>query len=112
MKTEQEALELFCKYFNLRIESMDSLKNEPGYYCRLVADGLPFENDNTYCGEFGVFICYIWESDNDKFYMRDMNDCCRSGQPMELNSFIEHIKETLINDHWEYKVQDGRYIWE
>lgn len=107
---EQEALQIFCKHFNLYIDSMDYVLEESGYYCRLKAYDKPFENDAYYCGESGVFLCYIGMNANG-IWMMDVNDSEMPGIRMEYVEFINYIKAILVHDKWVCVEKDGNFIW-
>lgn len=113
IKTEQEALELFCNHFNLYIDSMDYHLTD-GFYCRLKAYNPPFKDDSVYCREYETFHCYISEfiKDNGSVYlMKDMNNMDSVGKQMELYDFIRYIENMLFTDGWKLTKQKDKYIW-
>lgn len=103
MKSEQEALEFFCKHFNLEVLDMHYVIEEGGYYCTLEGAEPPFENEYYYC--------YIGRCDNGTFWMMDANNDV-PGERVEVNGFIEDIKEMLFRDRWQLTIKDDEYIWE
>jgi len=110
VKTVQEALEFFCKHFNLYIDCIDYCKEESGYYCKLKATEPPFEGDTYYCGTYGTFLCYIRECENG-YSMRDMN-LVVPGEWLELNQFIKYIENMLFDDGWVLTKEKEKYIWQ
>ena len=91
-KNEQDALECFCKAFELKIASMAYDTVEGGYLARLRPDGTsPYESE---------IYCYVGMRKSGEAWIR-LQDFIDYGDAMSIPEAINREREIFLSEGWK-----------